>query len=630
MATNKSDQKRPRACDPCHAIKIKCELGSIGGPGPCERCTRLGKDCVITPPKSQKDRVAELEAQVATLTKLLESQKISVPPGAATIPTTSSDSNALNNPGSRQPLPQKKRRLDPDAGPDEDSPDFNRIQLDAVISQDVQKKILRRYIHEIMPGFPLIPITGDPSYDALRQSRPLLLQAIVYAACPGMISIESQEEISQLIMKLFASAAVADGKKSVELIQALQVGVLFFRSPKSHSQVSVFQLAQICEGMAEDLGLGGPDSSPSLGHPHVVEQISTEDVQRTWLVCHLLSSSMALLMRRRIPREFSEHEEAGLLMLGYSQYSLPSDKLLCQYVRAERLCERMASQLDFSNFKTANDVSDPSTQATLQGLQNAFIDWKAQIPAGLHCTGLVFWEHIATLYLHESVLHTSTNKQSFAAPFVAERLSVTDFPTPLITPEHITSIHALKAACHALLDHHSSFDTSTLVALPAVLFASRVAYALYILVKLYIATTAIGNTFGAFLDPESLQVEQYLKRSVRVAMMVREVDERCGQARILSSTSRLREWFLNYKMTTFQQEFKQATAQGVVHDYDYGYPNVSSSSENTPSSWDTSSYEDDNMWLGLDTLFADPQLVEWNAEQLPTFEYQTASVQSWQ
>ena len=96
--------KRPRACDICHSLKIKCELGSTGGPGPCDRCMRLGKDCTITPPKSQKDRVAELEAQVAALTKLLEGQKLE----AQSADPSLNESSSLSKPDA---VLSKKRKL---------------------------------------------------------------------------------------------------------------------------------------------------------------------------------------------------------------------------------------------------------------------------------------------------------------------------------------------------------------------------------------------------------------------------------------------------------------------------------------------------------------------------------------
>ena len=256
---------RARACDACHSIKTRCELGSASGSPPCQRCVRLGKDCVVSPPKRQKDRVAELEAQVEALTRLVQSQNIQASPTNTLDSSHESDSPAqLQNggftakPGESMPVAQKKRRLD------EDSHDRLALELDAVVPQELQKRVLKKYLDDITPVFPLVPITDETDYDALRKSRPFLLQAVTFIASPGIIPIEMQEEVSKVIMSAFASATIADGKKSMDLVQALQVASLWYRAPKHHAHVAVFQLIQLAAGIAEDLGIGGPHVSPSM------------------------------------------------------------------------------------------------------------------------------------------------------------------------------------------------------------------------------------------------------------------------------------------------------------------------------------------------------------------------------
>lgn len=189
--------KRPRACDSCHSIKIKCELGSKGGSGPCSRCKRLGKECIITPPKRQKDRVAELEAQVKTLTKLLEQQKFKAAASAAGPQSDDTGINGYTGHTNSSARPPKKRKVS-----EEDSSDGNGLEydprdpdsldIDAFVPQELQESLLDKYLNELVPLFPLCPIGGKREYGAMRSSRPLLLQAIVYAASPGVMSTEVQ------------------------------------------------------------------------------------------------------------------------------------------------------------------------------------------------------------------------------------------------------------------------------------------------------------------------------------------------------------------------------------------------------------------------------------------------------
>ena len=179
--------------------------------------------------------------------------------------------------------------------------------------------------------------------------------------------------------------------------------------------------------------------------------------------------------------------------------------------------------------------------------RNIITDWKTQIPPHLFNPILQFWEHVALLYAHEYVLHTTTNKQSFAAPFTAERLSVIDIPTPIVTPEHIGSSFALRDNAHAILDQFSTFDMDSVMALPPIVFLSRVAYAQWILMKLYLATTALGNTFGSFINPESLRVDECLEQMIAVNEKAQKIDPHCGNARILVAQRRLREWLFTYR-----------------------------------------------------------------------------------
>ena len=158
------------------------------------------------------------------------------------------------------------------------------------------------------------------------------------------------------------------------------------------------------------------------------------------------------------------------------------------------------------------------------------------------------------LYLHEPVLHTSTNKQSFSAPFIAEKLSVTDFPKPFVTQEHLASIAALKTASHAVIDLYTALDLQTAMALPAVQFAARVLYALYILVKIHIASTANGNTFGAFIDTDTLQIDNCIDKMNVSARAIGEIDKSCGQYRILQAVTRMREWLTTFRSWSFQRE----------------------------------------------------------------------------
>ncbi|KAF1990331.1 hypothetical protein K402DRAFT_410399 [Aulographum hederae CBS 113979] len=77
------DAKRPRACDSCRGLKVRCIIDPASGQ-PCRRCARAGRRCIVTPPtrKRQKkadSRVAELERKIDALTASLQARENGVP-----------------------------------------------------------------------------------------------------------------------------------------------------------------------------------------------------------------------------------------------------------------------------------------------------------------------------------------------------------------------------------------------------------------------------------------------------------------------------------------------------------------------------------------------------------------------
>lgn len=75
-----NDPKRPRACEACRGLKVRCEPNPNNPDGPCKRCTKANRNCVVTVPsrKRQKktdSRVAELEKKIDALTASLQASR---------------------------------------------------------------------------------------------------------------------------------------------------------------------------------------------------------------------------------------------------------------------------------------------------------------------------------------------------------------------------------------------------------------------------------------------------------------------------------------------------------------------------------------------------------------------------
>jgi hypothetical protein len=409
-----------------------------------------------------------------------------------------------------------------------------------------------------------------------------------------VLDVDLQEEIAKVILDNLASAAIMTDTKSLDLLQAVQIAILWFRSPKYHTHVTSFELIQIAAGMAEELGIGGPFcSANTLGYNNRAVGIDNEAAWRTWVVCKLLSTSLCVFQRQQAAVEWSKYDDMSLMMLDYWQEAIEGTRLVCFIVKAERVCQRVVAEHSDHEASSAIAFADEANQAARLNLQTAVLDFNTMPTPDNNSPIISFWKSVTTMCLYEPVLYTPTNKFSFNAPYLPEHLSIGDFPMPIVTEDHITYLHGLRDAVHGLIDVFLAIDLSTAMVLPALLFHAKVAQAQQILVKLYIATTAVGNTYGAFMDPESLQVDRYLQRLVDMCVTVNEIDSRCGAGRILNASPRMQEWYLNYK----------STYVGHSQPVDIQISAVSSKGKDASSFWP---FPEGDVDFGLSGLFADP------------------------
>ncbi|EJT75879.1 hypothetical protein GGTG_05807 [Gaeumannomyces tritici R3-111a-1] len=74
------DPKKPRACESCRGLKVRCDPDPADPEGSCRRCAKAGRSCVVTQPtrKRQKktdSRVTELEKKIDALTASLHATR---------------------------------------------------------------------------------------------------------------------------------------------------------------------------------------------------------------------------------------------------------------------------------------------------------------------------------------------------------------------------------------------------------------------------------------------------------------------------------------------------------------------------------------------------------------------------
>lgn len=396
------DPKKPRACEACRGLKVRCESDAANLTGACLRCAKAGRQCIVTYPtrKRQKktdSRVAELEKKIDALTASLQATKqgpneelhngssrgspggersrpderrngavtLASAEGAPEVegrPLQSDDRHWMARPGvqithqQEQVGPehrlagQKRRRSDDydgEMGPaphrsagatglnqgsmapyskgghallmpinngvtkrpsvvsttssssqtllagHEYADAIDRKLLDAASASEM----FDHYVRNMAPHLPAVVFPAGTAAAEIRRTKPTLFLAILNAAAI-QFNRELQRNLNRELMRDFAERILVKGEKSLDLIQALQISVLWHQPPEHQDEMKIYQLVHISAVMALDMGLGKRAKS-SRGKPwglwadHPCRRKPMLDPQslearRTWLGCYFL------------------------------------------------------------------------------------------------------------------------------------------------------------------------------------------------------------------------------------------------------------------------------------------------------------------------------------------------------
>lgn len=530
-----SARKRARACEECHRLKIKCDVSITSG-GTCERCSRNNLECTPAAPRLQRDRIQELEAQIQELQIALRERSNSATPGRS--PASLQDNY------------------------DEAVLSF----LDNRIASSKQQELLHLYANHAGAVWPVVRTSMKLSEVRIK-SPILLLSILVYSVTQQSqgTDLEVHDELVREAMFILGNELIGRGQRSLELVQALLVASFWNKTSRKGQQGSCYQLVQLATDMAIDLGIAGPSLQPSPPAYFSTHKDPTSlEARRTWLACFVALSTSSISTRRPIAVPWNAHHWVCLVDLE-TRGDL-TDALLCQIVRIIQLIDEVSSLFCLCQPMVFVDGNDSGTYAVVEALKAKVSDWVAQIPTNLVSSKtLKVWYHVAMVHIHEIVLHTPTNKTSFAAPFIPGRITVKDYPKPnsIIYPLE-AAIKALAQHCHAVIDTVADMEPALVLSLPTFCFAPTVLYSLFVLVNLLVASTDPANTYGRCLTKDKFHIEECgLKlRLLTAHMRVLDPTMSCYTTRMFDATSWLEQWYNDY--IAILQRYEASIAGDVI------------------------------------------------------------------
>ncbi|KAI7506931.1 hypothetical protein KC347_g7274 [Hortaea werneckii] len=624
---NPDDPKRPRACEACRGLKVRCDQDPAHPEIPCKRCAKAGRQCIITQPtrKRQKkadSRVAELEKKLDALTAALHQQNAQQGqqyagglPQSGTAPQADmmGRSSLDNDQMSGMPYPQgsveeslaaldptmrgqKRRRVeDEDDGrqafesslaakdeslakgfddieqawaPNKDvrglvqSPDDFVTRINSLIDPATAADMFNRYCRDLAPHLPAVVFPPETTAEQVFRDRPILYVCILSASSFGILPHDISKHLAREAVGAIADCVVRNGAKSLELIQAMQVLALYYKPPEENEQTNFYQIIHMAAVMALDIGLGkrfnpskarrgfgGPQNPPGMQRT-MPQDSDTLEARRAWLTCYYLCASASMVLRRPNLVRWTKYMKECIEVLESHPEAFPSDRLFCQHVKIQHICEDIGLQFLMDD-NTANvSITDPKVTYALNVLEAQLKQWKENIPADCRGKGLEFFEHVTSLYLHEIALHFNHNIEDFRLPFTEESLKsmTTTNSGETLTQNQMAALEACLRAAQGILDTLMSYDAETVRGLPMLLYFVRCVYAIVILIKMHVAVCTPNSELGKMMRPEDLRVEYYIDGLIALFRQVTgEGEASRPHPKILKILGTLKEWFEKHK-----------------------------------------------------------------------------------
>jgi hypothetical protein len=438
------------------------------------------------------------------------------------------------------------------------SEDFVK-RINALIPPETAAAIFDRYVNDYAPHLPVVVFPPGTTAAQVWKTKPVVYVCILAAASAGKVRTEIIDELNQEAIGAIADCTIRNGAKSLELIQAMQVQCLWYKPPEKAAQTNFYQIIHMAAVMGLDIGLnkrfnaakarrgfGGPHAHCAPGTQNLPQDSGTIEARRAWLGCYYLCASASMVLRRPNLVRWTNYMNECIEVLETHPDALPSDKLFCQHVKNQRICEDIGSQFLMDDSTANISITDPKVTYALNVFENDLKTWKENIPSDCHTPGLEFFQHVTSLYLHEIALHFNHNVEDFKLPFTEESLKASHNLTEKLTQHQVAALEACVKSSHGILDTILAYKPHAFKTLPMLIFFVRCVYAIVILIKMHVAINGPGSEVGKLMKADDLRVEYYISCVMQRYTATDDEDFR-PWPKIIIILSVLRDWFQKHK-----------------------------------------------------------------------------------
>ncbi|KAI0378161.1 hypothetical protein F5Y04DRAFT_262545 [Hypomontagnella monticulosa] len=387
-----------QACTNCSKAKCKCiSRGGIGTT--CERCQRLGKECIPSVSVRKRatrrpasERTAHLEEKLDDLVSILRAQAAGNPPSLSSYRSASNGDLPGTLPGNLpSSLPGASTNVDTNAGAaleldpcitavpagSKITPSGHTVPLPPPVDNYINERpsastsyptppsvtsspdgslslspaeaeeTLRIFQEDFLKFFPFIFIPPDTTAAELQRTKPFLWLNIITVCCPSQ---PKKTILSQKIKEYLAQKMLVDLDRNLDLL----LGLLTYLGWGMHyfsGKPYIVAYINMASTIITDLRLDKPAQDnyyrelhcfkPSYPYPKI--QLSTHrsnEERRATLACFILCSGISNFLRTQTMR-WTAHMEDSLQQLATNPDCL-NDEVLVALVKTYRIQEDVA------------------------------------------------------------------------------------------------------------------------------------------------------------------------------------------------------------------------------------------------------------------------------------------------
>lgn len=266
------------------------------------------------------------------------------------------------------------------APPEEERQPVQDVIDRGILSLEHAEQLVAYYIHELASFFPLVVLPHTTTAAGLRAAKPVLFLSVIAATAisvdAGLAAVLNREMI-----RLYAERFFIEGDKSLELVQALLLMIIFYYPPASPLRLQFYQYTHIASTMALEIGLANKRRVKSNSRTRAAHDETLAEQARAVIGCYHLGSTVAMKTRRPNLLQFNDWMVECVKHLECSPHR--TDQHLAIWFELQRITDEAMSSFGLDDTSATLPLTESRVQAVLRWFDKRMDTWTKKTPSDM-------------------------------------------------------------------------------------------------------------------------------------------------------------------------------------------------------------------------------------------------------